>query len=110
MTPEAKDENAERWYAIIKDFLKSGISRPEYCRKHDINQQSFLAWLGRHYERSAGLIPGHVVSGVATPEPRNTCEIDLASGHRINLANSESLTPELSLLIQKLARPHASAV
>ena len=65
MTPEAKDENAERWYAIIKDFLKSGLPRPDYCRKHDINQQSFLGWLGRYYERSTGLIPGHVRGPVA---------------------------------------------
>tara|TARA_R110002167_G_scaffold363929_1_gene584968 strand:+ start:205 stop:471 length:267 start_codon:yes stop_codon:yes gene_type:complete len=88
------------------------VSRQDYCRKHDLSQPNLLTWLGRYYERSAGLIPAHVSGGTnVTPIVNNVCEIDLVSGHRINLIDIESLTPALSTLIQRLAVvPHAPAV
>ena len=110
MSKTHQEKNVQKWFKLIKDYLKSGMNREHYCNKHGIDSQRILYWLGRYYEVSKELIPAKVVdSNVAQiVQPQSACIFKLASGHEISVNGNEALTPELTRLIKLVAMtiPH----
>jgi len=107
MNPTHQEKNVQKWFEIIKDYLKSGLDKESYCAKHDIDAQRLIYWLGRYYEVSRDLIPA-IISNSNTShmiQSQNSCNFKLVSGNEISLNNSEALTAELMELIRLLATP-----
>jgi hypothetical protein len=107
MNPTHQEKNVQKWFEIIKDYLKSGLDKESYCEKHDIDAQRLIYWLGRYYEVSRDLIPATISNPNTSQmiQPQNACNFKLVSGNEISLNNSEALTPELMRLIRVLAMP-----
>ena len=47
------EANRERWEAEFKKWEKSGLTRNEYCKQHDISISTFDYWRGRIKKRTA---------------------------------------------------------
>lgn len=100
-----RELNEQEWKERIKDFLQSGLSRPEYCQKHDLNPQTLLSWLGRHYEASSNLIPVRVTDKERYALPKQAlCELNLAGGHKLSVNDKSALCPELSTMMAEIVK------
>ena len=112
MTPSEREENSERWFSIVKDYIASGLDSASYATKHDLNKQNLLCWAGRYHERSRGFVPAYVNGGAMTKvAPAEVCKIKLAAGHSVILTDASAVTSELTNLITRLAEvSRASAV
>jgi hypothetical protein len=101
-----REQNTRIWRERIRDFLQSGMTRPDYCKAHDLNQQQFLMWLGRHYEASSNLIPVKVEGAVEVgrlPQaelPKLTLE--LPTGCKVTVHDASILTNEAAQFIQSI--------
>ena len=103
MSFHARETNERRWKGRIQDFLQSGLTRPDYCRKHDLNQQQFLSWLGRHYESSSNLIPVRV-SNMEQHKPRSASlfDVEFSNGCKIQIHDLSTLSAEFNDLVRLL--------
>lgn len=101
----SKEQNESEWNGRIRDFISSGMDRTEYCRKHDINQQSFLSWLGRHFEKTSNLIPIKVTDK-HTMAKAPLCELEL-NGLKVLVHDKSVLGEELSIVLKSLVDANA---
>ncbi len=100
-----RELNEQEWKERIKDFLQSGMSRAEYCQEHDLNSQTLLSWLGRHYEVSSNLIPVRISNKEQYALPKQAlCELNLAGGHKLSVNDKSVLCPELSSMMAMIAK------
>ena len=96
-------EDPPRWQGEVQAFLQSGMPRSEYCKKHNINPQQLLNWLGRHYEVSSNLIPVKVTDHLPTVMNRAIlCHLDLPNGYSLDIYDATILGLAFSSLLKAL--------
>ena len=102
----SQEINEREWQNRIKHFLNSGLPRQEYCKQHDINQQSLLYWLGRHYEASSNMIPARVTNKPVNKAASSSslCNLELANGLKVSITDKSILSDELSAMVIELAK------
>jgi len=103
-----KEQNESEWNERIRDFINSGMDRTEYCRKHDLSQQTFLSWLGRHFEKTSNLIPIKVTDKHTMTKPP-LCELELY-GLKVTVHDKSVLGEELSIVLESLVGANALTI
>ena len=103
----SKEQNEAEWNERIKDFLQSGMTRAEYCNKHNLNVQSFLSWLGRHFEKTSNLIPVKVTDKNMVKAP--LCELEF-NGLKVTVHDKSVLGEELSIVLKSLVDTNATTI
>ena len=100
-----RELNEIEWTERVKDFLKSGMSRAEYCQKNDINSQTLLGWIGRHYEVSSNLIPVKISDKERYVLPKQALlELEISGGHKLSIHDKSVLCEELGSMMAKIAK------
>jgi hypothetical protein len=103
-----KEQNESEWNERIRDFINSGMDRTEYCKKHDLSQQTFLSWLGRHFEKTSNLIPIKVTDKHTMAKPP-LCELEL-NGLKVTVHDKSVLGEELSIVLKSLVSANAPSI
>jgi len=66
---------ARHWQAHIQALEKSGLSRAEYCRRHNISYHAMTYWLRKNRKRNTSqptLVPVPFQAGLHTPPPSSS--------------------------------------
>ncbi len=85
----------EEWQTHIEAWQSSGLRQTEYCRKHQLNYNSFITRLSE-YRKTRGetkpvLIPVTVSDdSIETPLPSRPMMLILKQGHRLELPETVS--------------------
>ena len=65
MSKRRRSDRARHWRRVVADWQASGLSRAEFCRRHELNYQTMTPWV-RRFEESRGLPDGHQADAVGT--------------------------------------------
>ena len=91
--PQTSRAEAER---IIADYKKSGLSRPEYCRKNNVKLNTFNWWMKRHNDSAKNPPSRKTFLRVSPPASSDTIRvadseltIDFPSGTRLKWRGRE---------------------
>lgn len=92
----------ERWLNHIETWKSSGLTQVEYCRRHDLNPNTFSSRLHlyrKQIDSPAGLIPVKIKSAIPATTP---IVLHHLKGHRLELPTTLS-AQWLAELLQCLA-------
>jgi hypothetical protein len=98
--------NSRIWLAHLKAWQKSGLSRAEYCRQHNLSYHAFNYWkkkTDRQQKAACNFVPVPAIriAQAAAHNHRATLKIDLGSSLKIEV--HDGFTPAtLSQIVQAL--------
>lgn len=86
------------WRERIRHQKESGLSRKEYCLKHQLNYNQFGYWARKYCEKAASskLVPLHLNSPTKIA-PETVCTLALRNGHELKIHDKTLLPLLLSL-------------
>ena len=97
-THETDIAKEQVWMEHVTHQKESGLSRVEYCRKHQLNYHQFGYWERKYRGKvaSSKLVPIHLNKPTnIAPEP--VCTLVLKNGHELKIHDKALLPMLLSL-------------
>ncbi|MFC1524730.1 IS66 family insertion sequence element accessory protein TnpB [Thermodesulfobacteriota bacterium] len=98
--------NSKIWLAHLKAWQKSGLSRAEYCRQHDLSYHALNYWKKKTDRRQKAAfnivpVPAIRIAQVAAHNHPATVKVDL--GRNLKIEVHDGFTPAtLSQVVQVL--------
>jgi hypothetical protein len=97
-THETDTAKERAWKERAKHQKESGLSRMEYCRKHQLSYTQFGYWERKWREEavSSNLVPIHL-NDPGKIAPETVCTLALKNGHELKIHDKTLLPMLLSL-------------
>lgn len=98
---------SQRWAAVIKDRIESGLSVTDYCEQNNLSKTQYYYWLRKIREQVietqmpqlVELQPPAPVKRISTPPDDSfSAEMTISVGN-VNLAVNSSTSPELLKMV-----------
>lgn len=91
-----RSRSRHHWNAHIRAQQKSGLSRAEYCRRHDLSYHALTYWQKKISGPSSGkseLVPVPMEKILRSRQPTATSGVKILLNNRIAIEISEQFSP-----------------